>query len=181
MQKEAKDIKPKASTATVSFSNLDTNMVLDFKSRSDNAAEDIKHEAVLASGGVGPAGFQAGPIKIGLTWEIKAFVRYKIRGATQVRVAFGGNALGHSALITADFVNPNNRRNTGWNHFKPKATKGSFRQLSHEMTVKAGIGSSLEFGFELPNAKLELSVEIPFPQVRLSLESLEGKLIYQIF
>lgn len=156
-------------------------MILDFKSRSNNAAQDIKHEAVLASGGVGPAGFEAGPIKIGLTWDIKAFARYKIRGATQVRLAFGGNALGHSALITADFVNPSNRRNTGWDHFKHKATKGSFRQLSHEMTVRAGIGSSLEFGFELPNAKLELSVEVPFPSVKLTLESLEGELTYQRF
>lgn len=167
---------PKASTATVSFSNLDTGLVLDFKTKSDNVAQDTKQEIELAGGGAGPAGLSVGPIQIGLTWKVLAYVRYKIQGATEVRLTIGGGFVGHSALVTADFVNVGNQRNVGWDHFKHKPLQGRLRQLSHEMSVEAGIESSLAFGFELPQvATLDLSIDIPMPRIKGALTSLKGE------
>ena len=160
----------------MSFSNLDAGLILDFETRSDNVVQDLRKDFELAAGGVGPAGISVGPIQIGLTWKIGAYVKYKIQGATQVRVTMGGGFAGHSALVTADFININNQRNVGWNHFKHKPTKGQLRQLSHEMSIETGIMSSLAFGFELPEvATLDMSLDIPMPKIKATLKSLKGK------
>lgn len=160
----------------MSFSNLDAGLVLDFESRSDNVVQDLRKEIELAAGAAGPTGISIGPIQIGLTWKIAAYVKYKIQGATQVRVTMGGGFVGHSALVTADFINIDNQRNVGWDHFKHKPTKGQLRQLSHEMSIETGIMSSLAFGFELPEvATLDMSLDIPMPKIKGTLKSLKGE------
>ena len=170
---------PKASTASISFSNLESKMVLDFSVQSTNAirnpVEDHQYQIVLARGAAIPASLSAGPINIGLTWEIVARLRFRLRGAAKARLTFSGGFPGHSALVTADFVNPDNRKNTGWDHFKHKPPKTQLRQLTQSLTADAGFVSSLVFGFDLPNiGKLDLKLKLPIPQIKLSLKGVKG-------